>query len=316
MRKTLTSTENLKMTKGTFGTAILLFFVTLSAAYAEDPVPSELIEKIVVKKVLSAKSARAGKISAPRKVLLCWSKPDHPKGTHGYEIFAKSMGMRLNRVDNVAARAVQGFPTKEQWADADLVIFFLTQNELSDAQYQQLDDHLQPGKSVMVLHQGLVQRKRYNDWADRVGFAFSWDGGEKGSKWGRFDNAITLDSTHEIFSGFPKSVTFKDEFYWNLHKGDRGTITILGETTAPGPKSEKKWPVFWTVEHPAGENTAGGRVFCAVIGHFNEITNDPLLRAIHLRAIAWCLNESFEPFKPLVMDRESAKGSNAASRPR
>ena len=84
-----------------------------------------------------------------------------------------------------------------------------------------------------------------------------------------------------------------------------GKITILGATTAPGTKgtqAEQKWPVFWTVQHPAGENTAGGRVFCAVIGHFNTTTNDPLLRTIHLRAIAWCLNEPFGLFKPLVLD--------------
>ena len=290
------------MTKYALGTTILATLATLSATCADETATSDVVQTI-----LSAESHRGETISSPRSVVICWSEPDHPSGTHGYEMFSKEMRTRLNKVDNIEAQAVQGFPTEELWDDADLVVFFLTQNELSDAQYQQLDDHLNRGKSVMVLHQGLVQRKRYNDWADRVGFAFSWDYGEKRSKWGRFDSPITLDTTHEIFSGFPKSVTFQDELYWNMQRGDRGKITILGETTAPGimgPQADQKWPVFWTVQNTAGEKTAGGRVFCAVIGHFNTTTDDPLLRIIHLRAIAWCLNEPFEPFKPLVLPHE------------
>ena len=283
------------MTKVAFGTTILTLFATLSVACADEPAPND-----VVKKILSAKSERGGKISAPRKVLLCWSKPDHPKGTHGYEKYAKTMGTLLSKVDNVDAQAVKGFPTDEQWADADLMVFYLTQNVLSDAQYKQLDEHFKRGKSVMVLHQGLVQRKHYKRWADCIGFAFSWDPGKKRSRYGRHNNPVTLDTTHEIFSGFPKSVTYKDELYWNLQKGEHGKITVLGETAAPGPKSDERWPVFWTVEHPAGEKPAGGRVFCSVVGHFDEVPNDPVFRAILLRATAWCLNEPFEPFKPLV----------------
>ena len=61
------------------------------------------------------------------------------------------------------------------------------------------------------------------------------------------NSPVALHTTHEIFSGFPKSVTFEDELYWNLQKGDRGKITILGETTAPGtkgPQADQKWLVF------------------------------------------------------------------------
>jgi type 1 glutamine amidotransferase len=44
-----------------------------------------------------------------------------------------------------------------------------------------------------------------------------------------------------------------------------------------------------------------GRVFGTVLGHNYFTFNDPYFRIILLRAMAWTLKESFDPFKPLVM---------------
>jgi type 1 glutamine amidotransferase len=267
--------------------AILTFLASLAQAEPQSP---------------DAQLHSDAKISTPQNALFCWSAPDHPLLTHGYGQFANSMADLFNGIDNLRGQAINGFPTDEQWASADLVVFFLTQNNLTESQFQQIDQHLKRGKSILALHQGLVQRGSYTEWANRIGFAFCWDKGATRSKWGKFENhKVTLDTTSQIFSDFPQSITFTDELYWNLQKGSRGKITILGETNAPKvpeEEADRKWPVIWTVQHPSIGKSKGGRTFGAVLGHFDTMRNSPTYQAIILRGVAWCLNEPFEPFEP------------------
>jgi hypothetical protein len=91
-------------------------------------------------------------------------------------------------------------------------------------------------------------------------------------------------------------------------RGDTAKITPLVTSPAgpaiankplPGPpKMEdldgKAWPVMWTTE------VGPGRVFVSGSGHNYFTFNDPYFRIILLRAMAWTMNESFDPFKPLV----------------
>jgi hypothetical protein len=56
----------------------------------------------------------------------------------------------------------------------------------------------------------------------------------------------------------------------------------------------EEWPIMWTKE------VGQGKVFGTILGHNFFTFNDPLFRIILLRAMAWTMNESFGPFKPLV----------------
>jgi len=287
-------------------TFVSLFLLVLPfSGPAQEPIPPAAMEKI-----LSATRQADTGISAAKSVLVCWSKPDHGKGVHAYREFAELMSALLNKVEKMEAKAVEGFPSEAQWAKADLVFFYLTQNRLSDEQYAQLDAHLKNGKSIIVLHQALVQRKRVDQWAERIGYAYSWDR-EGASKWGPMDGPIEVDASHEIFSGFPDSFRLKDELYWNLKKGARGKITVLGETGTPGKAgdaADPQWPVFWTVEHPATAGAKEGRVFCSVVGHIDNLHDAPFFRTILLRAVSWSLRESFAPFESLVGDAQKIHG--------
>ena len=80
------------------------------------------------------------------------------------------------------------------------------------------------------MHQGLVQRKGYKEWGDRIGFAYNWDKDTQKSKWGRSKLPITIDTSHEITMGLPDVITWEDELYWNLRKGARGNIKVLATT--------------------------------------------------------------------------------------
>jgi len=226
-------------------------------------------------------------------IVFCWSPDDHPKHTHGYKLFAKIMEGKFKSVEDVKTTSVQGFPKAEIWKDADLVIFFLTVKTLSEEQLELLDKHIANGKSLFVMHQGLVVRKNYDGWADRIGFAYSWTKGEQKSNWGAFNSPINLNTEHEIFKGFDKTITFKDELYWNLKKGSRGKITVLGTTQSPKePKGE--WPAFWTVEH-----NKTSRVFCTVPGHFDKVISSEIFEKTLFRGMAWCLSRPINSFDNL-----------------
>ena len=284
-------------------TAIVLSLTPIRTALSD-----ELLSEAQIQHILNQEPSRNGDVSTPRKVLICWSAPDHPKGTHAYKAFAKSFASTLDAIGKIDAITVEDFPTNEQWKDADLVVFYLTQKSLSDRQLATLDEHLFRGRSLMVIHQGLVQRAGYDNWANRIGFAFSWEKTDAMSKWGRGNLEIEIDTSHEIFRGFPNIVTVPDELYWNLKRGSVGETTVLGKTFAPKParskkvdepNKDRKWPVFWTVEHPS-KSPKKGRVFCCVIGHFNEVQEAPFLRIVFLRAAAWCLDEPIPVSKSLA----------------
>lgn len=231
-----------------------------------------------------------------KNIVFCWSPNDHPVLTHGYKQFADRMNEKFKAVKDIQTKSVQGFPAAEDWKGADLVVFFLTVKSLSDEQLNLLDKHIAAGKSLLVMHQGLVLKKNYNDWAERIGYAFSWAKGDERSKWGQFQNPISLKTEHEIFKGFENPVTFNDELYWNLKKGSKGKITVLG--TCKAPKNEQgEWPAFWTVEHDSKS-----RVFCAVPGHFDKVRNSLLFEKITLRGIAWCLSRPVESFEKLLAE--------------
>lgn len=266
-----------------------LAFLLIAVTFAEDS---------PLKSVLEVDPSQASKLAAPKKVVIAWSEADHPPNTHGYELFANTFGGLLSKVEGLEVRTVEGFPLAADWENADLVIFYLTIKELDDAQYAQLDAHLARGKGLMVLHQAIVQRKRTKDWGDRIGYSFSWDSEER-SKWGGFSAPVLFDVSHPIFAGFPKSVPYEDELYWRLEKSARGVVTDLATTTAPANKeeSEGQWPVYWTVEHDPVGTAQQARVFGCVIGHYDKYLEEQIFMTSLCRATAWCLYETFEPFK-------------------
>jgi type 1 glutamine amidotransferase len=269
----------------------------------------EFLTSEQIKGILQAEGKPKGGISSPKQILFCWSKPDHPKHVHSYHSFAKSFSANLGKIKNVQTTTVEGYPNTNQWKSADLVVFNLTQNNLSGDQLAAMDDHLSQGKSIIVVHQALVQRKGYDEWAKRIGFAFSWDTPPARSKWGRGKLKISLDTQHDIFRGFPETIEVSDELYWNLRAGTKGKVSVLGKTLAPKEKKNPgtdmtKWPVFWTTEHPAKKSGKPGRVFCCVIGHPDEVAFSSSFQIVMMRAFAWCLREPSSPFLKRIVDRK------------
>jgi len=230
----------------------------------------------------------------------------HAKETHEYAwVMDRYANQLLPKVPRVTVIPSMFFPKKELWEKADLVVFYLWPREKWD--YDPVDAYLERGGGLVFIHLSVMHGSG-EELSKRIGMA--WDHRNGATKWGVLPTPVTLtDAAKEspIFEGFPAKFDLAEEFYWQL-RGDPAGITAL--VTSPAgpaiankplpdpPKIEdldgKEWPVMWTKE------VGRGRVFVTVVGHNYFTFNDPYFRIILLRAMAWTMRESFDPFKPLV----------------
>ena len=234
---------------------------------------------------------------------------NHERGAHEY---GWGMGRFVNTllplVPRVTAERAMYFPTAEQWARADVVVFYLQSPEpWSQEQYEQIDAFQSRGGGLMFFHLAILQGAG-SELAARIGLAYaSGDSPNGPTRWGPLPTPVHLTKaglSSEILEGFGPTVDLVDEHYWNLHGDADGVTTLM---TAPGgpalgseapPRPDEldgnAWPVMWTTER------GRGRVFATVLGHNYFTFNDPYFRIMLLRGLAWTLGESFDPFKPLV----------------
>ncbi len=228
---------------------------------------------------------------------------NHDRGGHEYGwVMDRFVNTLLPQVPRVTAVSAMYFPTKEQWKKADLVVFYYQQREpWRKTQFELVDAYQKRGGGLIFLHLALLETSG-DGLAKRIGLNYVRD-----TKWGVLPTPIHLTEAgteSPLFEGFPAEFDLVDELYWNLN-GDPKEFTTL--MTSPGgpllgssgpPKPDeldgKEWPVMWTKE------TGQGKIFATVLGHNYFTFNDPYFRIILLRSMAWTMNESFDPFKPLV----------------
>ena len=249
-------------------------------------------------------------------IVIVWVPRDHALGFHEYEKFKDDWSQLLGKVPRVTVEAARVYPTKEQWKRASLVVFYTHLEYLTDAHYGPMDAFLARGGGMVVLHETLIQRPSGESLARRIGLA--WNQGM--SQWGLLPTPVTVDTAHPIFRGLPKELHFADEYYWVL-TGDPGKIQVLGTAQAgpPGGTSRphrpdeldgRAWPVFWVKENVGG----AGKVFVSVMGHNYFTYQNPYFRIILLRALAWVVNEDWDPFKRLVTDGIESAAKNVGVR--
>lgn len=234
---------------------------------------------------------------------------DHDIGIHEYDwVMDRFVNALLPQVPRVTAVQTMHFPTEAQWEAADLVVFYLAPRESwGEKHFNLIDAYQERGGGLIFLHLALLQGSG-EALAERIGLAFGTGSAPNGpTKFGVLPTPVGLTTAardNPIFEGFPAEIDLVDELYWNL-TGDPKTITTLVTSpagpefgTSGPPKPEEldgqAWPVMWTREK------GRSRTFATVAGHNYFAFNDPYFRIILLRAMAWAMDESFDPFKPLV----------------
>ncbi len=243
-------------------------------------------------------------------IVWVWSvDKNHDRGGHEYGwVMDRFVNTLLPQVPRVTAERAMFFPSEEQWTKADLIVFYQQARDAwGEKEYALMDAFQKRGGGLIFLHLALLEGSG-EELSKRIGLAYSTTNRGNGpTLWGPLATPVSLTdagANSPLMAGFPKQFDLVDEHYWNL-TGDHSKVTTLmtapggptnGSTRAPKPEEldGKPWPVVWTTER------GKGRVFGTILAHNYFTFNDPYFRIILLRGIAWTLNESFDPFKPLV----------------
>ena len=232
----------------------------------------------------------------------------------------------LPHVPRVTITPVYYWPSQEQWDNADLVLFYLWPGTDGESgfkngsepegdpraiwDYNVIDAYQKRGGALIFLHLAIMEPGNGVELSKRIGL--SWAKEVEGVGSTLSGGVVTMNLTKkgkksDIFERFPNHFDLHDELYWPL-VGDQSEIDILvtaegtdglGQTDrypqdGPPKLDGKQWPVAWTKE--VGES----KVFGTILGHNWFAFNDSYFRIMLFRAMAWTLDESVEPFLPLV----------------
>lgn len=235
---------------------------------------------------VAAALAGSAEVTAPRplSVVLVDGAKDHGPGEHDYPAWRERWVQLLAAAENVRVEPAREFPSEEQLAVADVVVFF-QRGSFGQRRPEALDAFLARGGGAVYIHWAVDGRDRAGDFARRIGLAA--EGGAIAFRHGPLELAFP-DRDHPIVRNFTR-LALHDESYWRL-TGDTAGITVLATSTEEGAPT----PQLWVREEGAG------RVFVSIPGHYSWTFDDPLFRILLLRGIAWAAHEPVDRFNDLV----------------
>ena len=220
----------------------------------------------------------------PLRVVLIDGEKDHGPGEHDYPAWKERWVQLLAAAENVSVTAVREFPSDDDLASADLLVFF-QRGSFADRRPAAMDAFLERGGGAVYIHWAVDGRDRAVEFSRRIGLAAL--GGSIGFRHGPLD--LTMHHRdHPILRNF-KKLSLYDESYWKL-SGNPSDVTVLATSDEEGMAT----PQVWVKEQ------GKGRVFVSIPGHYSWTFDDPLFRILLLRGIAWAAHEPVDRFNELV----------------
>ena len=220
----------------------------------------------------------------PLNIVLVDGPKDHGPGEHDYPAWKSVWEVLLSAADNVTVSTATEFPSDEQLAAADVLLFF-QKGSFEPDRPAKMDAFLARGGGAVYIHWAVNGNDQVQEFSKRIGYA-SW-GGRIAFRHG----PLTLDihnTDHPIVRNFDQLQLY-DESYWKL-TGQPQDVTLLATSTEDGMPT----PQMWTTEK------GNGRVFVSIPGHYSWTFDDPLFRTLLLRGIAWTAKEPIDRFNDLV----------------
>ena len=207
----------------------------------------------------------------PLRILLCIDDKDHGVDEHDYPVWQQRWSKLLALADNVTVTTAKIFPTREQFAAADVTVFNSRNSGWNAERAKLLDEYQQRGGGVVLLHWSMAGGNDALGFAGRVGLATG-----AGSKFRHGDMELNFTNPqHPITQGYTK-LKLTDETYWAFH-GDESRVNVLAKAVEDNaPRTQ-----LWAYEH------LQGRVFGSIPGHYIWTFDDPLYRVLVLRGICW-----------------------------
>ena len=219
-----------------------------------------------------------------KNILLIAGRPSHGPGEHDYPAWRERWVQLLAAAEGVTVTPAREFPSDEQLASADALVFF-QRGSFGDRRPRAMDDYLARGGGAVYVHWAVDGRDRAADFSRRIGLAAQ--GGAIAFRHGPLELAFA-DSGHPIVRNFT-TLALHDESYWRL-TGDTAGLTVLATSEEEGGPQ----PQLWVKEE------GRGRVFVSIPGHYSWTFDDPLFRILLLRGIAWTAHEPVDRFNDLV----------------
>lgn len=221
-------------------------------------------------------------------LVLVASPPDHGPGQHDYPAWQKVWRGWLARLPEVTVTEAWEWPSAEQWAGADAMLFYNWNHDWSAPRLRQLDDFLARGGGVLVFHSATIADTDPEQLAQRIGLAAQ--PGRTGYRHLPFELTLVAPADHPIRRGLPERLRFLDEPYWPLI-GNPDRVEVLATAEVDGAAR----PLVWTFQN------GKGRVFASLLGHYTWTLDDPLFRLLALRGLAWALDEPAARFERLLL---------------
>jgi type 1 glutamine amidotransferase len=308
--------------------ALLLIAVALTVAAsgatnAPKPRPRAELEAALAK----APKPPAGEALRPLHIVLLADVKDHGPEAHDYPRWQKRWALLLGGKEaapdvkqvnlhgpprgdlaevgagapKVKVTTAWKWPSDEQLETADLIAMFCyrsggAQRTWGDRQVEQLEAYFARGGGFVAIHPATYTLRDLSK-APRVA-ALTGLGYDRTIRWRHGKIALKIAAPdHPVCLGLPQVIHVLDEPYWPP-VGDRGKVEVLAisdESAAKGSKEKAPQPLFWTARH------GKGRIFACVLGHFTWTFDDPYIRLLLLRGMAWAAGDSPYRLDPLVL---------------
>jgi type 1 glutamine amidotransferase len=215
-------------------------------------------------------------------------------GVSGFGDSARSRWTRLlGLAPGIQVEQANNWPTDEQWAKADLIVFNsynpawagVTDAEKIAKQGADIDTFLARGGGLTFIHYAMNAGVNVEALASRLGAAWKIPP----AKYRHGASDWVLDKSHPLAAGF---IDFKipDESYWHL----TGNLAAAkASILATSLEENQPTPQMWTRE------VGPGRVFVSIPGHYTWTHDDPLYRILILRGLMWTSKEPLDRLAPL-----------------
>lgn len=187
-----------------------------------------------------------------------------------------------------------GWPSPAQLERADLIVTHCYV-AWDATKLTALEAYLERGGGFVLVHPACIAPSTRIVPALTELLGLAWEPGYTGYRHGPLELRITAPD-HPICLGLPESMRFIDEAYWPL-RGDREKVVVLA-TSAEKDRAgqERPEPMFWTYEY------GKGRVFGCIPGHYVWTFDDPYMRILLLRGMAWAAGQSPYRFDSLALE--------------
>lgn len=220
----------------------------------------------------------------PIRIVLVAGPKDHGPGEHDYPAFQKAWAELLGSADQTEVETAWEWPSKEQFAKADAMVFF-QKGTWNAKRAVDVDAFLERGGGLTYIHWAVDGGQEGPDFAKRIGLTAK---GSVSFRHGPVSLTAHGETKHPVLRNFDK-LDLIDETYWKMVgdlKPDRVLATAIEE--------KEPRPQLWSLEH------GKGRVFVSIPGHYSHTFDDPLFRVLLLRGIAWSAKEPVDRFNELA----------------